>query len=152
MTRLIGGIPSTQEKEFDCDLIVMSGGFNPASSLLAQAGGTFTHDLELGETVPDNLPNGVLMAGEVSGIHDLSTSIRLGRLAGLEAAENMSTGQNQINQQVDEVRNVFAASESRYRSGVRIGSLASGISGAKQFVCFCEDVTSKDVELSLIHI
>lgn len=149
VTRLIDGIPSTQEKEFDCDLIVMSGGFNPASSLLAQAGGTFTHDLELGETVPDNLPNGVLMAGEVSGIHDLSTSIRLGRLAGLEAAMNVSTGQNQINQQVDEVRHDFSVSESHYRSGVDIGSHPSGTTGAKQFVCFCEDVTSKDVKYAI---
>jgi len=51
----------------DCDLLVASGGRQPAYSLLAQAGARIEFDSELGVFVPTELPPGVEAAGSVTG-------------------------------------------------------------------------------------
>ena len=143
LSRLVDGRPTTQEREFDCDLIVTSGGFQPASSLLAQAGGTFNYDADLDETVPRELPHGVLAAGEVTGLHDVGASIRQGRLAGLEAAKALGIGRNGV-------EGDLTAIQSSSRSVARVGRQpVSGGGGSKQFVCFCEDVTTKDIQYAI---
>ena len=51
----------------DCDLLVASGGRQPAYSLLAQAGGRVEFDDALGVFVPTELPDGVDAVGSVTG-------------------------------------------------------------------------------------
>ena len=51
----------------DCDLLVASGGRQPAYSLLAQAGARIEFDSELGVFVPRELPAGVEAVGSVTG-------------------------------------------------------------------------------------
>jgi len=51
----------------ECDLVVMSGGRQPAYSLLAQAGAKVEYDAARGIFVPRDLPAGVETAGAVSG-------------------------------------------------------------------------------------
>ncbi len=51
----------------DCDLLVASGGRQPAYSLLAQAGARIEFDSELGVFVPTELPAGVEAVGSVTG-------------------------------------------------------------------------------------
>jgi sarcosine oxidase subunit alpha len=51
----------------DCDLLVASGGRQPAYSLLAQAGARVEFDDELGVFVPTELPSGVEAVGSVTG-------------------------------------------------------------------------------------
>jgi sarcosine oxidase subunit alpha len=51
----------------DCDLLVASGGRQPAYSLLAQAGARVEFDDELGVFVPTELPAGVEAVGSVTG-------------------------------------------------------------------------------------
>jgi sarcosine oxidase, subunit alpha len=51
----------------DCDLLVVSGGRAPASSLLAQAGGRIEYDPRRGTFVPVALPAGVEAVGSVVG-------------------------------------------------------------------------------------
>ena len=51
----------------DCDLLVASGGRQPAYSLLAQAGGRVEFDDALGVFVPTELPAGVEAVGSVTG-------------------------------------------------------------------------------------
>ena len=51
----------------DCDLLVASGGRQPAYSLLAQAGARVEYDEELGVFVPTELPAGVEAVGSVTG-------------------------------------------------------------------------------------
>ncbi len=53
--------------EIPCDLLVMSGGRQPAYSLLAQAGGRIEHDAARGIFVPISLPPNVEAAGSVAG-------------------------------------------------------------------------------------
>jgi len=54
-------------RQHDCDLLVASGGPQPAYSLLAQAGATVAFDAERGIFVPTELPPGVEAAGRVAG-------------------------------------------------------------------------------------
>ena len=86
VVRLENGAPTGEERRFSCDLLSMSGGFQPASSLLYQAGCDLSYDETVGEVVPRRLPSGVYAAGEVTGIHELHANILQGRLAGREAA------------------------------------------------------------------
>ena len=50
-----------------CDLLVTSGGRQPAYSLLAQAGGRVEYDAKRGIFVPVDLPDGVELVGSVAG-------------------------------------------------------------------------------------
>ncbi|MDQ3874239.1 MAG: 2Fe-2S iron-sulfur cluster-binding protein, partial [Actinomycetota bacterium] len=54
-------------RSFDADLLVMSGGVQPAYSLLAQAGAKIEYDAARGVFVPDDLPAGVEAVGAAGG-------------------------------------------------------------------------------------
>ena len=138
-SRIADGKMLSEERQFDCDLVAMSGGFQPAAEMLHQAGATVAHDDELGETVPIEMPEAVLAAGDVTGIHDLRIAIIQGRLAGLEAV-----GGN--DDEAAELRRRLAESEAAYRRGLTV--LSPPIAheeGAKKFICYCEDVTAKEI-------
>jgi sarcosine oxidase subunit alpha len=53
--------------KIDCDLLVVSGGRQPAYSLLAQAGARVEYEPERGIFVPTNLPPGVEVVGSAAG-------------------------------------------------------------------------------------
>ena len=78
--RLRGG------ETIDCDALLMSVGFAPASQLLLQSGATLAYDAALQQHVPGKLPPGIFAAGRVNGIHDLPARRQDGREAGIEAA------------------------------------------------------------------
>jgi sarcosine oxidase, subunit alpha len=54
-------------ERIDCDLLVVSGGLQPAYSLLAQAGARIEYEPRRGIFVPTELPPGVEAAGDVLG-------------------------------------------------------------------------------------
>src|SRR5712691_3347446 len=54
-------------RQFECDLLVMSGGRQPAYSLLAQAGARIEYDSVRGIFVPSDLPPNVEAVGSVTG-------------------------------------------------------------------------------------
>jgi sarcosine oxidase subunit alpha len=53
-------------ESLDCDVLVMSGGAQPAYSLLAQAGARIEYDAAAGVFVPRDLPHGVEATGTVA--------------------------------------------------------------------------------------
>ena len=69
------GSPVGTEKTFKCDTVCMSGGFQPASFLIQQTGSRMTYDDQLGESIPSILPDGLYVAGDVTGIHNLNANI-----------------------------------------------------------------------------
>ena len=69
------------ERQFDCDTIAMSGGFQPSSALLHQAGATFMRDFDVDADIPVQLPELVHAAGDVTAINDHAISAMQGRLA-----------------------------------------------------------------------
>jgi sarcosine oxidase subunit alpha len=65
-----GGILRSVEldgRKLDCDLLVMSGGRQPAHSLLAQAGAQVEYDPDRGVFVPTEIPDGIKAVGSVTG-------------------------------------------------------------------------------------
>ena len=142
VTRLSDGRHTTEEREFDCDLIALSGGFQGASSLLRQAGASLGYDAGLDEVVPRELPPDVMAAGEVTGLRDTRLSLLQGRQAGLQAASNVGGGPSGQKALANELQ----ALEQEYRSSAtHLPPPVASQRGAKQFVCFCEDVTAKDI-------
>jgi sarcosine oxidase subunit alpha len=135
-----------------CDLVCMSGGFQPANALLQHSGGSLEYDENSGEGLPRNLPDGVYVAGEVSGIHDLPSSLLQGSIAGLEAA-TLVTGDGSLQAKLpklDQAKQQLAALE--HQPGTHSASPVSDKNlvsdknpGKKSFICFCEDVTVKDI-------
>ena len=130
VSRLDGGQLTTEEREFDCDLVCLSGGFAPAGALLAQSGGRFAFDPAIGESVPSELPAGLLAAGSITGADSLDDALRQGTEAGRAAASG-GAGPS-----------LFAPPEATASAAPAPAEMALGSRG---FVCICEDVTSKDV-------
>jgi sarcosine oxidase subunit alpha len=58
---------SVDHEEIECDTLVMSGGRQPAYSLLAQAGARISYDPSRGLFVPTDLPEGIEAVGSVTG-------------------------------------------------------------------------------------
>jgi sarcosine oxidase subunit alpha len=61
---------SVDGRTIECDLAVVSGGRQPAYSLLAQAGARVEYDAERGSFVPRDLPRGIEAVGSVTGVFD----------------------------------------------------------------------------------
>jgi len=133
----IGVEGASVERTFDCDLVVVSGGFAPATSLLLQAGARADYVADRGHFALSELPPKVFAAGEVAGFDDPDSAARSGERAGLAAAgapvEPADNG--------DGTR--------RERSPVAVPPPVAGAGHGKCFACLCEDVTAKDIRLSV---
>jgi sarcosine oxidase subunit alpha len=137
------------ERTFDCDLLVVSGGATPATSLLLQAGAEAQYDPALGHFALAGTPTGVHAAGEVDGAHSAEAVAASGALAGMHAAHELGLG--------DEASRVYAAelADSLGELGAERETVAvppaQGVKGAhgKCFACLCEDVTTKDIERTI---
>ena len=139
---VIAPVGGGDEHSFACDLIVVSGGAIPATSLLLQAGAGSAYDSELGHFSLSELPDGVYAAGEVAGV--ASDAGASGELAGLQAGHALGLGSDQSRGRVAQLESARAEKPS-----VAIAPPVSGSGRGKCFACLCEDVTSKDVRLSI---
>ena len=146
VTGLDAGVPTGEVRRFRCDLLCMSGGFQPANALFYQSGCTLVFDETLDEAVPKELPDGLYAAGEVTGIHDLAASLLQGKLAGLEAANSLGSVPASSHDELETLRQQLADVRAEYaeRNARSKVPLEAAI-GKKNFVCFCEDVTVKDI-------
>ena len=75
-----------RERRIPCDLIAVSGGTAPATSLLLQGGAKARYDEATGRFVADGLHDIVLAAGSVAGHDDADGAELSGLVAGAEAA------------------------------------------------------------------
>ncbi len=80
------------EHTLTCDLLAVSGGSAPATSLLAQSGARTAYDERRGCFTLAELPEGLHAAGEVAGAGDLGEAERSGALAGADAAHELGFG------------------------------------------------------------
>ena len=137
-----------RERRFSCDLVCLSVGFQSATALLSQAGCRLAFDEALGESVPEELAPGVYVAGEVTGIHDLQAALLQGRIAGIEAASSLTPPvANGSSKALTAYRRELEEVERRYRERLQAPpGLVSPHPGKKKIVCFCEDVTEKDLK------
>ncbi len=85
---LSGGASS----RIDCDLVCVSGGWNPAVHLFSQARGTLRYDDALATFVPRASPLPIVPAGAASGRFDLEAALADGHRTGLAAAATAGHG------------------------------------------------------------
>jgi sarcosine oxidase subunit alpha len=135
-------VPGTGRRQVDCDLVVVSGGEAPATSLIAQAGGRTRYDSERGHFRLDELPPGVWAAGEVAGEGAHQLSAISGELAGRLVADALGRGNNRSTTRCSELRTRIDEHE---HGGQAVPPAVVGPPGGKAFACFCEDVTAKDI-------
>ncbi|MFM9588303.1 sarcosine oxidase subunit delta family protein [Streptomyces scabiei] len=78
---------SAGQREFAADLLLVSGGWNPAAHLFSQSGGKLRHDETLGSFVPDTGRQAVEVVGSASGLLDTAGVLAQGAAAGARAIE-----------------------------------------------------------------
>jgi sarcosine oxidase subunit alpha len=143
--------------ELDCDLVVVSGGDAPASSLVSQAGGRTAYDARRGQFAISELPAGVAVAGQLAGQGGAETAAASGELAGLEAALGLGlAGGGEADGGVaGGAAERCAALRARLEddgepAGVEAPPrVVAGSGQGREFVCLCEDVTAKDIHRSV---
>jgi sarcosine oxidase, subunit alpha len=126
-----------QSHTIPCDLIVLSVGYAPNNGLIYQAGGRFRYDEGAAEFLPGSLPPGIFVAGRVAGSHSHDDNLASGSQAGQAAAAHLGFG-------------AAPASPAVGQTSARTSDLTQVPSaGGKQFLCFCEDVTDKDLQTAV---
>jgi sarcosine oxidase subunit alpha len=136
------------EHTFPCDLLVVSGGTIPATSLLLQAGARSAYDKARGHFALVDVPDGVYVAGEVSGLEGDDAIGVSGEVAGLEAAQALGLGDQDSQARAGSLSDSLTSARLR-APDVAVPPPVSGSGRGKCFACLCEDVTSKDVHLSI---
>ena len=121
----------------DCDLLAVSGGWNPSVHLTTHLGGRPVWDEAVGAFVPDQLPPGMTVAGAAGGAFALADDLAGGLREGAFAAE--ACGFNSTPMPAPDCGEEPAAGPPLWR--VRGGR-------GKAFVDFQNDVTLADIALS----
>jgi len=128
--------PDGRRSWIDCDLVAMSGGFNPAVHLFSQSGGKLRFDEALTCFVPDVSVQAERSAGACTGGFSLGEALDQGHVAGLAAAADVGCPSH--------VSPPAAASHRAYAVQAVWQVQAEG----KAFVDFQNDVTADDVRLA----
>ncbi len=129
-----GTINIRAAKRIECDCLLMSVGWAPASQLLSQAGGSTVFVPEIQQFVPKQLPAGVFAAGRLNGVFEFNYRVDDGHRAGTDAAAYAGFGE---------------ASGSQVARSTRCPSHPYPIvehPDAKNFVDFDEDIQVKDLQ------
>ncbi|RKY75527.1 sarcosine oxidase subunit alpha, partial [candidate division KSB1 bacterium] len=106
-------------REIDVDTICLSVGLKPTTEIFFQAGCKMASIPELGGEVPvrnefmETSVKGLYVAGDASGIEEASSAMMEGRLAGLDAAEQL-TGRKE---EIEEIKNQVKESLKELRDG-----------------------------------
>jgi sarcosine oxidase subunit alpha len=138
---------TSEQRQFDCDLVLVSGGDAPATSLLAQAGGRTEYDAERGYFGMAELPPEIWAAGEVAGDGLFRRAPLSGEIAGYQAAHALGLGDDRSRRRASELSRQLQGEEEP-RVAVPPAQAPNG-SRAKAFTCYCEDVTAKDIHKSV---
>jgi sarcosine oxidase subunit alpha len=136
------------ERRYECDLVIVSGGAIPASSLALQAGAQSAYDERLGHFSLSALPGQIKVGGEVAGAIGAEAIECSGELAGRQAARAIGLGEAES----EGIERALGERLAALRHGAPPVAVPPAVIGAgrgKCFACLCEDVTSKDVKLSI---
>jgi sarcosine oxidase subunit alpha len=137
-------------RELDCDLLCVSGGTVPATSLLLQGGAKARYDEATARFMADAFPDGVFAAGAVAGHEDADAAELSGAIAGAEAAQALTHGANGARApRLDDERARLAALPGPSPVVAPPAHARDDKKGGKAFVDLDEDVTVKDIKLSI---
>jgi len=124
-----------------CDLLLMSGGFTPSVHLFSQSRGRLAWDEKVQCFVPVEAAEHARPAGACRGVFSLAAAVADGTLAGAAAAEEAGyarTPRQHSSSASDPARGAYAGALPQLRPA----------DGAKAFVDWQNDVTSKDLALA----
>jgi sarcosine oxidase subunit alpha len=130
-------------QKIPCDLLAVSVGWSPANGLLYQANGRIAYDPQRAEFLPAQLPAGIYAAGRVTGSHQLATQLAQGKMAGRQAAAHAGFGPAPAEEDSTGFQDQIAQEPLRTTPRVQVPGKK------KQFLCYCEDVTLRDLEQSI---
>ena len=138
------GLASGAVRRIECDVLAVSAGTVPASSLLLQSGARARYDEVASRFVADELPWGVRAAGSVAGHEDAARAELSGSVAGAEAALELGFGGAEDRDRLQAER---ARLEDLTQPVVRAAPPALAHDGGrgKAFVELDEDITVKDI-------
>jgi sarcosine oxidase, subunit alpha len=136
------------ERTIGCDLLVVSGGSAPAASLITQAGGRTSYDRERGHFAVAELPSEVYAAGEVAGAGELESAELSGSVAGAEAALSLGFGDAAARERTGADRESLERRPA-WPTPTAVPPPVTSERKGKCFACLCEDVTTKDIHLSV---
>jgi sarcosine oxidase, subunit alpha len=145
------GAPGAEDgdgRTVGCDLLVVSGGSSPATSLITQAGGRTAYDAACGHFALSELPGAAFAAGEVAGSGTPEAAELSGAIAGAEAAHSLGLGDAGSRRRATEDRERLDGLAPEPASTAVPPPVTSERRG-KCFACLCEDVTAKDIRLSI---
>ena len=134
-----GDISPATTQSLQCDLIVTSMGWTPATELAYMAGGKSEYSEDRGEMLPAFTPPGIYVAGRTAGIHAVDSQIDAAQQTGSNAAAFAGFGEFD-----ESTAQLSGVSEPR-RTSKRVCVPGK----KKRFVCYCEDVTDEDVETAI---
>ena len=134
-----GDISPATTQSLQCDLIVTSMGWTPATELAYMAGGKSEYSEDRGEMLPAFTPPGIYVAGRAAGIHAVDSQIDAAQQTGSNAAAFAGFGE------FDE----STARSSHVLEPRRTSERVCVPGKKKRFVCYCEDVTDADVETAI---
>ncbi|HKO67980.1 MAG TPA: 2Fe-2S iron-sulfur cluster-binding protein, partial [Burkholderiaceae bacterium] len=127
-------------RRIECDLVCVSGGWNPAVHLFSQARGKLRYDDELAAFVPESSPLPITPAGAANGCFDVANALAEGYAAGVASAERCGFAAP---------RHQIPRSESTERSTLlSLWSVPARSKSDKCFVDLQNDVTVSDIALS----
>lgn len=138
-----GAVDEASEQRLACDLIVTSLGWSAAADLAYQAGAKAVWDETRAEILPAQLPASIYVAGRAAGTHNVETQMLEGTLRGREAAARAGSGAPPAGADRATLEGRKTA-EGRRTSGRVINP-----GHHKRIVCYCEDVTDKDIETAI---
>ncbi|MET0972470.1 MAG: FAD-dependent oxidoreductase, partial [Thermoleophilaceae bacterium] len=148
---VVVGAPGVDEgdgRTIGCDLLVVSGGSSPATSLITQAGGRTSYDGEHGHFALTELPPAAYAAGEVAGRGLTDAALLSGAVAGADAAHSLGFGDPESRERAERDRESLEARPASPMPTAVPPAVTSERKG-KCFACLCEDVTAKDIRLSV---
>ena len=137
-----------RERRIPCDLIAVSGGTAPATSLLLQGGARARYDEAAGRFVADGLHDIVLAAGSVAGHEDADTAELSGLVAGADAALALRHGSAADEAAVEQDRARLSDRPPPPPVATPPAVARDHRKGGKAFVDLDEDVTTKDIALA----
>ena len=134
-----GEISPLTAQSLQCDLIVTSIGWTPATELAYMTGGKSEYNEDRAEILPVSTPPGVYVAGRAAGTHAVDSQIAEAQQAGSNAAAFVGFGE--FDEQTAQSSGVLEPRRTSDRVCVP--------GKKKRFVCYCEDVTDEDVETAI---
>jgi sarcosine oxidase subunit alpha len=135
-------------RSFGVDLLLVSGGSAPATSLAAQGGAKTSYDEERGCFTLAHVPEGMHVAGELAGSAELEAAELSGSVVGAEAAHALGLGDADSRARATNERERLER-PGAWPMAVAVPPPVMSERSGKCFACLCEDVTAKDIHLSV---